>query len=79
VNLPPSSRQPYAGGVESDAMNTLPTTGIIQSIQWPPQGYIAQGWQCPICQAIYAPWVIKCESCGSESGAGKKPEMTEEQ
>jgi hypothetical protein len=56
------------------------TAGMLQSAQWPPQGYVQVplGWQCPICQAIYAPHIGRCESCTSFAGAEKKPEMTEE-
>ncbi len=36
---------------------------------------VVQGWQCPICEAVYAPWVIKCKGCGE----GKKPDMSAEQ
>lgn len=22
-----------------------------------------QGWECPRCHAVYAPWVIQCKGC----------------
>jgi uncharacterized OB-fold protein len=28
---------------------------------------INMGWQCPVCDKCYAPWVPKCEDCGSGS------------
>ncbi len=38
---------------EAHYMATLPTN---------------MGWQCPGCNKCYAPWVFKCEDCGSGSG-----------
>jgi len=28
----------------------------------PPQ----QGWQCPVCGRVYAPWMSECTHCGNE-------------
>lgn len=25
-----------------------------------------QGWQCPVCGRVYAPWMAQCLSCGNE-------------
>lgn len=26
-----------------------------------PYKYIQQGWQCPVCGKVYAPWVSECD------------------
>jgi len=28
--------------------------------------YIPQGWQCPLCRVVHAPWVQKCECAKGE-------------
>lgn len=28
---------------------------------------LSDGWKCPGCGACYAPWVLKCDSCGGGS------------
>ena len=25
-----------------------------------------QGWQCPVCRRVYAPWMASCLNCGGE-------------
>ena len=25
-----------------------------------------QGWQCPVCRRVYAPWMAQCLTCGGE-------------
>ena len=25
-----------------------------------------QGWQCPVCNRVYAPWMASCPNCGGE-------------
>ena len=31
---------------------------------------VQQGWQCPVCKRVYAPWVQTCDKCGrDENGA----------
>ena len=27
------------------------------------KGMAQQGWQCPVCKAVYAPWVAVCFNC----------------
>ena len=27
---------------------------------------IQQGWQCPVCKRVYAPWVSSCDKCGRD-------------
>lgn len=27
------------------------------------KGMTQQGWQCPVCKAVYAPWVMTCQNC----------------
>jgi hypothetical protein len=27
---------------------------------------VQYGWQCPVCQCVFAPWVSKCENCGPQ-------------
>jgi hypothetical protein len=26
-----------------------------------------QGWQCPVCKNVYAPWVPRCENCHNKT------------
>ena len=27
---------------------------------------IQQGWQCPVCRRVYAPWMAQCLVCGGD-------------
>lgn len=27
---------------------------------------VQQGWQCPVCKRVYAPWVSSCDKCGRD-------------
>lgn len=27
---------------------------------------VQQGWQCPVCKRVYAPWVMACDKCGRD-------------
>lgn len=31
---------------------------------WDRIGFAPQGWQCPICKRVYAPFVSECINCG---------------
>lgn len=30
---------------------------------------IQEGWRCPICGHVYAPWVTECSRCGNNEGS----------
>lgn len=38
--------------------------GKINTPQQPSGGYIQDGWRCPVCGTVYAPWVRQCSNCG---------------
>ena len=44
-----------------------------------PMTGVQQGWQCPVCKRVYAPFVSECSYCGRnavtniESGTGCNP------
>ena len=29
-------------------------------------GFVTQGWQCPVCKRVYSPTTPMCYSCGNE-------------
>lgn len=31
-----------------------------------PPETVQQGWQCPVCKRVYAPWMAQCLSCGGQ-------------
>ena len=33
---------------------------------------VQQGWQCPVCKRVYAPWVPACDKCGRNADASKE-------
>ena len=43
----------------------------------PPQ----QGWQCPVCGRVYAPWMSECSHCGNSvvtTSSGTRADNNEE-
>lgn len=32
-----------------------------------PGQYIQDGWRCPVCGRVYAPWVRQCSNCGPKT------------
>ena len=34
---------------------------------------INQGWQCPVCEHVYAPHVSMCKFCGKTDAIGTNP------
>lgn len=38
---------------------------ILGSITFYPA--VQQGWQCPICRRVHAPWMATCDACGKKA------------
>lgn len=36
---------------------------------------VQQGWQCPICKRVYAPWVSGCDCSYSDNGTTLTPKI----
>ena len=35
--------------------------------RWDDVNFVEQGWQCPLCGTVYAPFVISCLKCNQET------------
>jgi hypothetical protein len=36
-----------------------------------------KGWECPKCNAVYAPWYPGCDNCTGEASSTQRPEIRE--
>lgn len=70
--------EPFLNVPTTTSSGTVPVTKSKWTIQdcenfergimskWGQQAACPQGWQCPVCKSVFAPWNPRCDKCGEK-------------